>query len=493
MLNGNYCIIRESNSLGFLHFMLNKLYKAPQKSAYLIIIFLAVASTIYNVFLPLHGDEAYYWMWSHHIQAGYYDHPPMIAYMIYFSNFISQDVWGVRLVNIFSMSISFLYMYKFTKLLSDEKIALTTVLIFSSVILTHAGFIFATPDAPLTLFWTLGLYYTYKAFFEEKRRDFLLAGLFLGAMMLSKYSAILLVVAILIFALVKKRSLFLNPNFYLGSITSLLVISPMLYWNYQHDWISFLFQIGHGTTESFEIQPWLIFEFIGAQFGVFSPVFTAVLFFFLIKEKLFYKNDKLFFLALSTAVTLLFFTYKSFYMSMAPSYSAPAYISGAILLAIIFHKYELHKTFKIGLSIAIIFTLLARYVLLMHLPEVQRFMYKTKEVIAQFETHAKEGDHFYGAHLTTTAYLKFFLPGHPETDLATDDRYSQYDMWRDEKEWHKDGLVLARNTKRDGLLKKYYKDVKLIDTYIVVPNKRVFYTYRVSNPYTQDELKKREK
>ena len=471
--------------------MLNRLYKTPQKSAYLIIFFLAFASSIYNAYLPIHGDEAYYWMWSHHIQAGYYDHPPMIAYIIYFSNFISQDEWGVRLVNIFSMSLASLYIYKLTKLISDEKTALTAILIFSSVILTHAGFIFATPDAPLTLFWTLGLYYTYKAFFEEKRMDFFLAGLFLGAMMLSKYSAILFVFVILIFALIKKRSLFLNANFYLAIFTSLLVIAPMLYWNYQHDWISFLFQIGHGTTESFDIQPWLIFEFVSSQFGVFSPVFAAVLFYFLIKEKLYFKDDKLFLLALSTALPILFFLYKSFYMSMAPSYSAPAYIGGAVLLAIIIQRRELHKTFKVGLVIAIVLTLIARFVLMAYLPEVQRFMYKTKEVVAQFQTHAKEGDHFYGAHLTTTAYLKFFLPGHPDTDLATDDRYSQYDMWRDEKEWHKDGLVLARNTKRDALLKKYYKNVQLIDTYVVVPEKRVFYTYRVSDAYTQDELKGR--
>lgn len=469
--------------------MLNRLYGAPQKSAYLIIIFLAIFSTIYNAFLPIHGDEAYYWMWSHHIQAGYYDHPPMIAYMIYFSNFISQDVWGVRLVNIFSMTLSFFYMYKLTKLISDEKTALTTTLIFASVILTHAGFIFATPDAPLTLFWTLSLYYTYKAFFEGKRRDFFLAGLFLGAMMLSKYSAILFVVGVILFVLLKKRSLLLSLNFYLAVFTSFLVILPMLWWNYQHDWISFLFQIGHGTTETFEIKPWLIFEFVGSQFGVFSPVFTAVLFFFLIKDKLYFKDEKLFFLALSAVITLLFFTYKSFYMSMAPSYSAPAYISGAILLAIIFHKYELRKTFQVGLAIALVFALLARFVLLVYLPEVQRFMYKTQEVVEQFYSHAKPGDKFYGAHLTTTAYLKFFLPAHPDTDVATDDRYSQYDMWRDEKEWHKDGLVLARNTKRDANLKKYYKNVELIDTYVVIPEKRVFYTYRVSDPYTQDELK----
>ncbi len=70
--------------------MLELLHKTPQKSAYLIILLLAFFSAIYNAFLPLHGDEAYYWVWSHNLQTGYYDHPPMIAYMIYLSNFISE-------------------------------------------------------------------------------------------------------------------------------------------------------------------------------------------------------------------------------------------------------------------------------------------------------------------------------------------------------------------------------------------------------------------
>ena len=29
--------------------------------------------------LPLAPDEAYYWLWSQHLQTGYFDHPPMVA------------------------------------------------------------------------------------------------------------------------------------------------------------------------------------------------------------------------------------------------------------------------------------------------------------------------------------------------------------------------------------------------------------------------------
>jgi len=465
--------------------MINKLYANPKNSAYILIIISAILATIYNAVLPLHGDEAYYWMWSHDLQLSYFDHPPMIAYMIYLTNFISESEWGVRLFNVIAISISALYVFRLTTLISDEKTALNALIIFLSVLLTHAGYIFATPDAPLTLFWTLSLYYTYQAIFENRTRDFLLAGLFLGAMMISKYSAIMLPLAIVIFMLTKRQKLFLNPKMYLMALVALLVITPMLYWNFQHDWISFRFQIDHGSSDSFVIQPWLILEFVSSQFGVFTPVFTWALFWYLLKDRLYFKDEKLYFISLSVVTILLFFLYKSFYVSMAPSYSAPAYIGGAVMLAFIISKYELKKTFKIGLYIALFFTILVRTAMLTNLPDLQRFMYKTEDVVARFYTHAKEGDTFYGAHLTTAAYMKYYLPNHPDVDVGIDSRFSYYDMVRDEKNWHKDGLVLCRNDKRYNELKKYYKHVELIDTYRVLKN-RIFYTYRVSDPIKKE-------
>ena len=461
--------------------MLDYLYKTPRKSAYLIILLLAFFATLYNAILPIHGDEAYYWMWSHELQTGYYDHPPMIAYMIYLTNFISESEWGVRLVNVFSMSITSLYIFKLTALIDNKKSALTAVIIFSSVMLTHAGYIFTTPDSPLILFWSLTLYYSYRAIFIGKLKDYILTGLFLGLMMISKYSAILFVLTLIIFMLIKRRDLFLKPYMYLAAGIAVLVISPMLYWNYEREWISFMFQIGHGSSESYVIEPWLILEYVSAQFGVFTPIFAWVLFYYLIKDRLYYKDDKLFFISLSVVVILLFFLYKSFYLTMNPNYGAPAYVGGAIILAIIFSKYELKRTFKVALIVALSFTIIVRIALITNLPELQRFMYKTEEVVQQFATHIKKGDHLYGAHLTTAAYMKFYLPNHPTTNIAVDSRYSHYDMVR-EKNYLRDGLVLVRNKDRTKELQKFFKNVELIDTYVVIPDKRVFYTYRVWDP-----------
>jgi len=461
--------------------VIEKLYKNPQKSAFILILIMALFSTVYNAYIPLHGDEAYYWMWSHNLQTGYYDHPPMIAFMIYITNFISESEWGVRLVNVFSFSIAAIYIFKLTREISDDKSALNAVIIFFSVIIVNAGFIITTTDSPIILFWTLSLYYTYRAIFYGTLRDFALAGLMIGLMMLSKYTAIVLVFAIIIFILLKRRDMLLNIKFYLALLIAFVVVSPMLWWNYQNEWISFLFQLGHGSTDTFEFSLNTFFEFIGMQFGVFSPVFAAVLFYYLFKEKLFFKDNKLFFISLSVALTLGFFGYKSLFKSMAPNFAAPAYVGGVVILAYIISKYELKKTFKTGLMVALFFTIIARYMMMFHLDIIREEMYKAKDPIDLFATHIKAGDGLYGDHLSTAAYLKYYLPNHPNTDVALNSRFSQYDMWR-EKDYLKDGLVLTRYRKRDAELRLFFKKVELIDTLVIIPDKRTFYIYRVSQP-----------
>jgi hypothetical protein len=463
--------------------MLTSLYKNPTRSAFLIILLLGIFSTIYNAYLPLHGDEAYYWVWSHHLQASYYDHPPMIAYMIHLTNFISQHEWGVRLVNVFCMSFTALYIFLLTKLVTDERTALNSTLIFASIILVNAGYIITTPDSPLMLFWSMSLYYSYRAVFIGKNIDFLLTGVAVGLMMLSKYPSILFVAGFLLFLIIKRRDVFLNPYFYASILIALVFVSPVLWWNYMHHWISFDFQLHHGSTDTFTIHPMLVLNFIAGQFGIFSPVFAALLFWFLAKEKLYFRDDKLFFLSMSVVTTLLFFLYKELYKNMELDWVAPSYIGGTILVAIIIEKYKLHKTFKVGLLIAIIFTLIGRAGLMFDLQVFQDRMYGNKQAVHLLETYAKPGDHFYGDHLTIAAYLKYYLPHHPDTDVAVPSRYSQYDMWRKKGFLH-NGLVLSMEP-QSPYLKTEYKEVKLLKTLTLqrgLHGTKTFYIYRVTSP-----------
>ncbi len=458
------------------------IYKNSTKTAYLLLIFMAVFSTFYNSLLPLHGDEAYYWVWSYHLQGGYYDHAPVIAFMIKLTNFISQSEWGVRLSAVFSMSVAGLYIFKLTQKIADDKTALDALFIYSSVVLVHAGYTLVTPDAPLILFWSLSLYYGYIAIFENSTKAYLLLGLFLGLMMMSKYTAILFVAILLIFVLLKERRLFKDWRVYAVMGISFIIVTPMLWWNYQNDWISFLFQLGHGSSNKLDIDFGRFLEFFGGQFGVFTPVFTAVLFYYLVKKRAFFGDKKLFFISLSIVVPLLFFFYKSLLARIELNYTAPAYIGAAVILAYIFRQYRLKKTFKVGIIIALTLSIIARVALVTHLEVVQDRMYGNKEAIALLQSHAKKSDAFYGDHLTIAALMQFYLPNHPDTQIYTRTRFSQYDMWRKDKR-AKDGLYLTRDPMEDEL-SKIFSSVTLVDKISLkkgINATKTFYIYRVSH------------
>src|SRR5664279_4835384 len=67
----------------------------------LLIVSMVVLRCLAAAWTPLTFDEAYYWMWSKHLASGYYDHPPMVAFVIRLGTMIAGDTeFGVRVVSI---------------------------------------------------------------------------------------------------------------------------------------------------------------------------------------------------------------------------------------------------------------------------------------------------------------------------------------------------------------------------------------------------------
>jgi hypothetical protein len=75
----------------------------------------------------------------------------------------------------------------------------------------------------------------------------LLFGLCLGLAGLSKYTAVTMALSALLFVILQKRPDTLRtPGPWLAVLIAALLISPVLYWNATHDWLSFRYQLGHG-------------------------------------------------------------------------------------------------------------------------------------------------------------------------------------------------------------------------------------------------------
>jgi dolichol-phosphate mannosyltransferase len=210
--------------------------------------FIALAVLLRLIFiflLDLFPEEAYYWSYAQHLDIGYLDHPPMIAWTIWaFTTVFGNHEFAVRLPAILSWFLMAYFMYRFTvNLVGQRAAALVVAMLAVLPIYIAVGFM-ATPDAPLYAFWAGGLYFLERALVAGKKNSWWGAGVCVGLGFLSKYTMGLVPAAIVVYMLLDKRARrwFVRPEPYLAGILALVIMSPVFYWNYMHDWISFAFQ-----------------------------------------------------------------------------------------------------------------------------------------------------------------------------------------------------------------------------------------------------------
>ncbi len=108
---------------------------------------LFVVHLLLSAVLPPMEDEIYYWTWTKHLQASYFDHPPMVAYWIKASSLIFGDnIFGIRF---FSCVFTFFTLWMVASLSKTR--SLVTLFLFTPLV--FFGGIVMTPDAPLMFFW----------------------------------------------------------------------------------------------------------------------------------------------------------------------------------------------------------------------------------------------------------------------------------------------------------------------------------------------------
>ncbi|MEA2071993.1 MAG: glycosyltransferase family 39 protein, partial [Campylobacterota bacterium] len=108
--------------------------------------------------VPLTGDEAYFIKWAANPSSGYYDHPPMVGWLIYLMSLVNENIIFFRLFSFFAAITVAFSIYNIAKLYVDENKAYLLFLLFlvSPVDILMSLF---TNDIPLVLFGTLGTQY----------------------------------------------------------------------------------------------------------------------------------------------------------------------------------------------------------------------------------------------------------------------------------------------------------------------------------------------
>src|SRR5271170_2278663 len=226
---------------------------ASQSFAIGVIVYSVVLRLLYAGSVELLPEETYYWNYSQHLDLGYLDHPPMVAWLIRLGTLVfGQTEFGVRAGALCCGAITLAFVYRLARNLFGDASALAAVVLAQTLPFFFLSGILMTPDAPLTAAWAASLYYLERALIAERPGAWWRAGICLGLGMISKYSIALLAPVTLAFMLwdPKSRRWWRHFEPYVAALLALAVFSPVIVWNAQHDWASFAFQTSRRLAEA---------------------------------------------------------------------------------------------------------------------------------------------------------------------------------------------------------------------------------------------------
>jgi|GEM_PF-2394983 len=190
--------------------------------------------------MPVLPDEAYYWTWSKDLSFHYFDHPPLVAWVLASSISIFGDhLLGLRMASLISIAISIGFTVSSTRLLlADQsprlrqRADMLTVLTLFSAPMFVIGFLPMTPDSIQGAFTAVAVYSTLRALRSQLPGVWcgLAAFVFTTAIALKHYAVFIAMGAVI--GLLRERDgrVRLTSRFsIMGLIMGLLLLSPWLF------------------------------------------------------------------------------------------------------------------------------------------------------------------------------------------------------------------------------------------------------------------------
>ncbi len=373
--------------------------------------------------LLLTGDEAYHWEWSRHLAWGYYDHPPMVAFIMrLFTGIFGHSLRAVRAQAVIFSGLSVIIVYLLAKDISGENITcsrtfahslkpapspvgdsspgklnakggycrskphvnadktgnsytieksgLLAGLLALIIPIYTAGSLITTTDTPHAFFWLLSVYCFYKSLFTDNRNWWYAAGVSLGLAFLSKFFAFFIPIGLLGFLILspQKRHWLKKKEPYLAILLALAIFSPFIWWNANNNWVTFGFNLTkrHKTPQ---LTLKFFIEYLGGQSLVLFPAFLVLYIYGLYvsaKRGLKQGNDTYLYLFCTTAPLWLLFLGISTYQRIGIHWPISTYFSGLVIMALLLPESpKWYKTlFKAGVWGSLIMTLTA-YILVL--------------------------------------------------------------------------------------------------------------------------------
>ena len=225
--------------------------------------------------LPMSGDEAYFIVWAKHPDFGFYDHPPMVGWILELLLALGSSEVLLRLPAILLSTLIGLGIYQLLKPHDETRAALVAILFLVSPL--NILNVLVTTDTPLILFVFLSTAALFKALQKNNMAWYGLSGALFGMAFLSKYFAALLGLGYLAYLIFSSRDRQKLRGFILLFVAALPFALVNLYWNYTHCWDNVLFNF-YARNEGEQFSLGKVAIFLGTQIYLMTPPVIYYLF-----------------------------------------------------------------------------------------------------------------------------------------------------------------------------------------------------------------------
>jgi 4-amino-4-deoxy-L-arabinose transferase-like glycosyltransferase len=241
---------------------------------------LTVLRLILCAWLPLAPDEAYYFLWSRHLQAGYFDHPPVVAVLIRFGTLLFGDTpLGIRCMGPVLAAFGSLFLWDAgERLFPGRQAGAAAAAMLNATLLVGVGCIVMTPDTPLLFFWTAAVAALVRLITSGDARWWLAVGLAAGLALLSKYTGLLIIGAVFLWLVTRPqgRKVLLTPWPWAAGALAALAFAPDIVWNAMHGWASYCKQGSRVTSFAAGRSLQFLGELLASQFLLATPMISVL-------------------------------------------------------------------------------------------------------------------------------------------------------------------------------------------------------------------------
>lgn len=405
-----------------------KLFPNLEKKHWILLGGWLLINIIQSVFTNLHSDEAYYWMYSKNLEWGFFDHPPMAAFLVFLGDSVIHNELGVRL---FIILLSTLTIAMIMNELNEKKdfVFLSLFILSFPLVHTHIGGFLALPDTPL-VFFTLLFYLGYKKFVNEPNLKMAILLAFIAAAMIySKYHAFVALGLVVL----SNLKLLKNKYFWITVIIVIILLIPHVLWQIENHFPTFKYHLSDRTKP---LRFWTVQNNITSQLLVAGPVTGLIVFYSLTRFRINgdpFKRSLIF----SILGFYIFFFIMSFKNRIEAHYTTA--ITPLLIIAtfpIISNDLVLKKWFKrISIPVIVIFFLFRFYIAADFLPnfgQAKIAFYNHKSAAEEVKNMA-DGKKVASFNNFAFPGIYQFYTGDPVIHMAAPGyRYCQYDLWDEE-------------------------------------------------------------